>query len=150
MKYITDSYREGNLRKLADYLWMLPEEYQRFRMEVFSLAEVDGWKEPTTVCSLLEAHQCGSVGCAVGHGPLAGIGIEVFDKYEGLWNAYCDEVFIERSFDPEAWDWCFSSDWSRVDNTPQGAAKRILWLLDKGLPDDWESQMCGKAALCYV
>ena len=150
MKYVTDSYREGNLRKLADRLWMLPEEYQGFSMEVYFEPFVDGWDEPTTVCSLLEEYECGSVGCAIGHGPLAGIGVEVFDKHEGRWDLYCHEVFIDIRSDERAWKWCFAYEWSRVDNTPEGAAKRILWLLDKGLPDDWESQMCGKAALCYV
>ena len=150
MKYVTDSYREGNLRKLADYLLKLPEDYKEFGMGSYFKNENYEKDEPTTVCELLDQYRCGSVGCAIGHGPLAGIGIEVFDKYYGRFDIYCSEVFIDAKLDHRAWDWCFSDDWDYVDNTHQGAAKRILWLLDKGLPDNWEDQMYGTDELCYV
>ena len=47
------------------------------------------------------------------------------------------------------WDWCFSSRWADIDNTPTGAALRIEWLLNHGLPKDWRKQMVGEAPLCY-
>lgn len=153
MKYVTDSYREGNLRKLADGLSKLPEDYTKFTMADFVVDNGgwnDGFKYTSTLCALLDMHKCGTSGCAVGHGPLLGIGVEEFNDCEGAWGTYCQKVLINRVVDEEAWDWCFSSDWTHVDNTPHGAARRILWLLDKGLPEYWEEQMCGVEQLCYI
>ena len=82
------------------------------------------------------ATTCGSVGCAVGHGPYAGI--EKFD-YED-WHQYQDRVF---ELDEDNWLWCFSSGWELVDNTPEGAAERIDYMLQNGVPDNWEEQLHG-------
>ena len=37
-----------------------------------------------------------------------------------------------------------------VDNTPQGLAKRSRYLIEHGLPEDWEGQMRGRVPLCYL
>ena len=34
--------------------------------------------------------------------------------------------------------WCFDNSWESRDNTPQGASKRIKYLVKKGrTPNDW-------------
>jgi len=48
-----------------------------------------------------------------------------------------------------AWSWLFSDIWKDSDNTPHGAAKRILWLIQFGVPMDWAKQRDGNAPLCY-
>jgi len=47
------------------------------------------------------------------------------------------------------WAWCFDSTWKTTDNTPIGAALRIEWLLNHGLPENWMNQMYGEE-LCYM
>lgn len=39
--------------------------------------------------------------------------------------------------------------WYKVDNTPEGAAKRIEYLIEYGLPHDWRLMMEGAIPLCY-
>lgn len=75
---------------------------------------------------------CGSVGCAIGHGPYAGIP-KLPDED---WCSYSDRVF-GLAADLRAWDWCFSGAWVNIDNTPRGAAKRIRYLLANGRPPEW-------------
>jgi hypothetical protein len=48
-----------------------------------------------------------------------------------------------------AWQWCFGSAWATVDNTAHGAGRRILWMLDNGVPEDAERQRDGLAPLSY-
>lgn len=48
----------------------------------------------------------------------------------------------------EIW-WLCHVLWEKVDNTREGAALRIDYLLDTGLPEDWRDQMNGKSPLCY-
>ena len=46
--------------------------------------------------------------------------------------------------------WFFSDDWTEIDNTPTGAAARIEWYLQHGLPDNMSDQLDGIAPLCYI
>lgn len=53
-----------------------------------------------------------------------------------------------RAFGIEAgtptWDWCFSSAWASVDDTPAGAAKRLRYVAGNGgAPKDAIAQMLG-------
>lgn len=45
--------------------------------------------------------------------------------------------------------WMFSIHWTESDDTPTGAADRIIYLLTNGLPKNWEKQMKGIEELCY-
>lgn len=77
------------------------------------------------------AHTCKTAGCAVGFAPFAGIkkrNTEDFLEYS--------ERTLIADGDGEEWGWCFSSFWAVTDNSRLGAAKRIQYLLDKGLPRD--------------
>jgi hypothetical protein len=77
---------------------------------------------------------CETSGCAVGFAPFAGIEKTPFES----WNDYCKRTLIESTYD-DAWYWCFASDWSLIDNTREGAAKRIQYFLDNGVPRGFES-----------
>lgn len=108
-----------NLSKLKSYL-KKGELKARFNMAVFS--EIGRSGQIFT--------DCGSVGCAVGHGPYAGIK----KKPEENWNEYTERVFGFRvlqaiSAISSPWSWCFDSNWAEVDNTAFGAAIRIEYFL---------------------
>lgn len=134
-----NEYKEGNLRKLAAYL-LKGDLMAEFNMSRYSDCPSNGVTE------------CGTVGCAVGHGPYAGIP----KKKDETWEGYAYRCFLNwQNSDGDLgrgphWRWCFGGEWTYADNTPKGAAKRILWLLDKGLPDNWAEQMSCKEKLCYV
>lgn len=91
------------------------------------------------------ASACGTIGCLVGHGPMAGIKPRVGEN----WFDYSERCFIPDSLRGDEWLWCFAPEWESVDNTPEGGAKRILWMLNFGLPRDWLEQLDGVAPLCY-
>jgi hypothetical protein len=129
-----------NLEKLAAYLEKLPEDYTHFDMSVFFQR---GDFTRTYVDATL-AGDCGTVACAVGHGPVAGI---ILATESSGWTDYGEKAF-ELVFDE--WDWCFSSGWASVDNTPHGAAKRIRQLLDHGLPDNSRKQNWGEAPYMFA
>jgi hypothetical protein len=109
-----------NLEKLAAYL--SGELAADFDMYLFS----DNEHRDYAGC-------CGSVGCAIGHGPYAGI-----EKHSNdLWVEYSERAFGLDRYSKE-WRWCFSEAWSDVDNSPEGAAGRIRYYLECGLPKDWD------------
>lgn len=130
-----------NLQKMADYIRTIPQE--KFNMRFFRRHEE-------------VSHECGSVGCVLGH-------CTVLDKKPlpmlaqiVSWNSRrlidfvsWGESFTGISKRTGEWQWCFAGEWSEVDNTPEGAARRIEWLLEHGLPKDWDYQMCQITPLCY-
>jgi hypothetical protein len=72
-------------------------------------------------------------------------------EYECFYSYVC-RVFIDDNKSPfhlNAFYWLFGKLWSKIDNSPKGAAKRINIFLDKGLPDDWANQMLGIVKLEY-
>jgi hypothetical protein len=89
---------------------------------------------------------CGTVACAVGHGPAAGIplakaniktrrrkGVDVVTEID--FEAY-SKNFVP-GFLSYAFDWLFGGEWTGVDNHHWGAAARIRFYLDKnGVPAD--------------
>lgn len=129
-----------NLEKLATYLEQLPEGYEHFDMKYYFVAQGLRLASPDNE-SVLES--CGTVACAIGHGPAAGIPV----KSGELWVVYSERVF---ELSPSAWDWCFGEEWVRVDNTPQGAAKRIRHYITYGLPEDAEEQRLGETDYCCI
>lgn len=90
-------------------------------------------------------HTCGTVACA------AGWGTALFPPQAGEtdWRDYVKRVFgVELGFD-DTFVWLFGALWHQVDNTPTGAAARIEYYLEHGLPDNIYDQQSGKAPLCY-
>ena len=107
--------QRSNLEKLKNYL-LGPLQAD------FDMGTYDGMDD------------CGSVGCAVGHGPYAGI-----KKTENSWGRYADRVFgasdrVPATCNGRLYDYCFNSSWSSVDNTAVGAAERIETVLTRGIP----------------
>lgn len=103
-----------NLLKLANYL-------EGPLVAKFDMSTYDSYY------GVLSSTNCGTVGCALGHGPYAGIEKD----YDDSWGEYCD---INFDLSKSEWSWCFDSLWSLIDNTPIGASKRIKYLLSNGLP----------------
>ncbi len=112
-----EPFNRANLTMLADYLES-EKLRARFHMGQFQDGDIISWRD---------ALDCGTVGCAVGHGPYAGI---PKTTSEG-WGAYSMRVFIPSKSD-DAWMFCFDDVWAHIDNSPQGAAKRIRYLLKHG------------------
>lgn len=114
-----------NLEKLARFLWNLPEEdaTKRFDMKDFNT------RHGSPLSLVGDKEICETASCAVGWGPTAGI---LPTKEDSTWVDYCDNHICEGNT-PE-WYWMFSSAWREIDNTPKGAAKRIFWLLENGVP----------------
>lgn len=120
-----DGINRKNLQKLATFLAYgeLPKEV-KFNMARFCMK--DG--------AILDDEEitrpfCGTSACAVGFAPFAGI--RKFKK-ESFFDFSC-RAFIDNEERDEEWEWCFDAMWRLVDNTPKGAAKRIQYLLDKGI-----------------
>ena len=125
-----------NLIKLANGLLNDNRRRTRFTMAVYS---ADGGAGEMQI-------ECGSVGCAIGHAPFYGIEKNPSES----WFAYSRRTLINRSTDDSSESrWCFSGDWAPIDNTKTGAAQRIIYLLQYGLPDTWKSQMDGDTPICY-
>jgi hypothetical protein len=127
-----------NLTILANYLDTVSQV--NFDMRTFS-RDQDGDDIP------LEAHECGTVGCAIGHGPDAGLPFEPQDI--GDWVGYGERVFGLGTKNP-GWDWCFSASWAWIDNSPAGAAKRIRHLIEHGVPSDALGQRLGNNYLFAI
>ena len=120
-----------NLRKLANYLLNLPEGYEHFDMEHY-LDSHNYTKDGYCSNAIKLLPKCGTVACAAGHGPSAGI---TPNPREG-WDSYIQRVFRINEFG-EWWSWAFDSSWQEFDNTPHGAALRILYMLDFGVPEKY-------------
>lgn len=112
--------QEKNLRTLAEYL-LSDNLVAQFDMSKFT--EYSMWEEDTHL-------NCGTVGCAVGHGPYAGIR----KKKREDWIDYARRVF-GCSEDNNLFVWAFSGSWVTYDNTAKGAAKRILYAIEYGVPE---------------
>ena len=122
-----------NLLILADYLESLPADYKHFGMELYiNLVTPADRKQYALRNGGLEKYGCGTVACAVGHGPSAGFlfledEIDSFD--EPKWFQYCERVF---GIEPYSYlfDFMFGSEWESVDDTHYGAAARIRYTRD--------------------
>lgn len=147
---------EANLRQLAAHLLSLPEGYESFDISSFVKIKVED--RSGIVIKTLDLDevtpevytQCGTVACAVGHAPLAGLdcsgAVDWWELSENLFG------MGGESFE---WSWCFSADWAYRDNTPQGAGKRIIFMLDNAdfsHLDHWKmlEMQDGEIPLCYV
>ena len=124
-----------NLKLLADYLLALPEDYQHFDMGSWH----DDYEFPIDAYLESTSH-CNTAGCAVGHAPYVQGLPKPYDD-EG-WCEYSERIFDLDEYSAE-WKWCFDFRWEYVDNTPHGAAKRILQLISTGLPDSSSKQRYG-------
>jgi hypothetical protein len=122
-----------NLQKMADYIRTIPQD--RFDMWTYRHGQ-----EKTA--------ECDSVACIIGHcTKLDAEPLPVGANGNIDFETWCDR-FTELDSD-NCWIWCFNGRWKYVDNTSEGAALRIEWLLKHGLPENWYEQLWGIEPLCY-
>jgi len=123
-----------NLLRLAQYLDTLPTDYSHFDMKFYvQNGGIQGGFDPINISHLSD---CGTVACAVGHAPSIP-GLEAAPRER--WDGYVSRVFGIRTEEyDEEFLFMFGSGWADVDNTPAGAAKRIRYFLNHGVPDDFD------------
>jgi hypothetical protein len=129
-----------NLLKLAAYLDALPADYEEFCMSDYNRDNHSNAPHYRSLNPRERQYGCGTVACAVGHGPAAGI--RVHGDYG--WDDYCFRVFgvsdeLGMYQDDDSFDYMFGTNWTRYDNTPHGAAERIRTYVSLGgqTPDGW-------------
>ena len=131
-----------NLLKLADFLENNVTQ-EMFNMDSYRMHE-------NGACTQFYSKtECGTVGCALGWSPLIE-GLEFTDaeynvnsKDYSFYN-YCDRVFNlddNSNYRSPQWDFLFSAEWTKFDNTPKGAANRIKFLVSEGVPSDFENEL---------
>ena len=118
-----------NLITLADYLYNLPDDYERFEMKFFYCSNViQDIIQPQEVN---RSRSCGTAACAIGHIPNA-LPEEFKDfikEYRYLnWYGVSEYVLEMMSYN-KYWEFLFGAEWTEIDNTPKGAAKRIYYVL---------------------
>ena len=126
-----------NLSRMADYIETVLQ--RNFNMRRFRTGQ-------------RTAHECGSVGCVIGHCtildkrplPILRSGDIDFDEWSEHFTG------LDWFYDKDEWAYLFSSDWETIDNTPTGAAKRIRYLIENGLPRNSYKQILGSAPLSYL
>jgi len=123
-----------NLQKAADYIKTIPQEM--FDMGTFREGQTTN-------------KECDSVGSVLGHCTVLDPNILRFRSNDVINFEKWSESFFELGYYSYEWDWCFCSVWKYVDNTPIGASKRIQYLIDHGLPKNWNEQIDGFDKLCY-
>ncbi len=140
-----------NLRKVAMFIKDIPQDH--FDMSIYRKNE----QEEVTP-------ECNTVGCTLGHATVLNkrlfnsikkrlngeLGRVSFSSILSEWTEKWLGISGQVGHDLDTWTFLFAWQWSRVDNTPQGAAKRILYYLENGLPTDGTRQMLGINPLCYT
>jgi hypothetical protein len=147
-KNMLSEEQRSNLEKLATYLESLPPDYNHFDMSFYAdhSGDCDLLDDPLVLDAIDPEgflSNCGTVACAVGHGPAAGILMlpsEIKLLKSGgnfAWGKYVGRAFIGYDFDmrTDAFDFLFASGWSASDNSHYGAAARIRYFLENGVPD---------------
>jgi hypothetical protein len=118
-----------NLTKLRDFLGGVSRD--RFEMSSFMGNEDYSFE----IQQRKKIHQCGTAACAVGYGPSAGVRV---GKDDQTWQHYSARVF-GYTVNGDDWEYMFSGSWDSYDNTPEGAAKRIGYVIEHGgAPAGWD------------
>lgn len=137
--------RRARLDKLATYLESLPKRYRHFGMAEFVGGVADGDALIRYAAENGGVTSCGTVACAVGHGPAAGVLAPlsvvkkfqkarcIFERADG-WFAYARLFVGPETGCKSAFEWCFGGSWVSHDDGHRGAAARIRYLLDQGSP----------------
>lgn len=116
-------YQKKNLRKLSKGL-KNRDFPGSFDMTYFLVGKWDVSVYPANLSD------CNTVGCALGWGTLI-----VKDRMRReSYIKYASRVFGMR-LGSSAYYWLFDQRWANIDNTPEGAAARIDWYLENGVPE---------------
>ena len=140
--WITAEQR-SNLERLADYLSALPDTCGKFDMATYCEGAVNAYDAVEAAEAL--AASCDTVACAAGHGPSAGVAAEDGEA----WDTYVGRAFGADDREDKLYIWIFAPEWEVIDNTANGAAARIRYFLEHGLPENYHQQWQGEAPLCY-
>lgn len=132
------------LVKLAAYLESLPVDYEHFGMALWFQGD-DEEAEAQYALKNGGVASCGTVACAVGHGPAAGIlvprsMVQRDGEYIDVdWGAYAGRFIGDWAWGSPGrplFNWLFEDEWARIDDTHWGAAARIRYLLANGSPPE--------------
>lgn len=116
-----------DLHELTDFHWEnleLLETYLsgelRTRFSMVDFTDAGNWHDHCLTC--------GTVGCAVGHGPFAGVP----KNSEESWMEYSFRCFVPGTFSCRngLWEYLFHGDWRHGESTAIQAADRIRRVLD--------------------
>ncbi len=132
-----EEQHKTNLLKMADYIETIPQE----------LFDMGGWREDGDKYS----HECKSIGCVLGHCTI--LDTDPLPKHfdDSIDFRKWSEEFtgINSEYGSEEWKYLFDADWDSIDNTPTGAAKRIRYFVENGLPTNWDDQLYYGDELSY-
>lgn len=142
--------QRANLLKLAEYLESLPPSYKHFDMTDYAYHKgTHDLPLPPDVMAATRPVEflsdCGTVACAAGHGPAAGIKLRSDELgrrgsrfVDVRWVAYIERAFGIDAFTP-TFGFLFGGDWREADNHHYGAAARIRFFLSDNdfEGDDW-------------
>ena len=129
-----------NLYTLAAYLFDYKAPARKFDMGQYCIHA-----EHRTIILPMDAaevfNECKTIACAVGHGPMAGVpvpeslllGYKKIMQWrgeKGFWCEYASRAFGVGNYDDPLAKRFFSAAWVNEDNSPKGAAQRILHFLE--------------------
>lgn len=117
-KIVLESYGYNvvNLRRMALYISTLKQE--QFDMRTFR----DGQEK---------FRHCDSVGCVIGHCTALDDPKNIIRDKDGyIMFSNWSETFTGLNMRCKEYEWCFGTIWATIDNTPDGASKRILYFLE--------------------
>jgi hypothetical protein len=139
--------QQENYVALAKHLVMLVAEGERHERASFDIGEtaLDLMTGDELQPDQTAAHEgplaCGVLGQAARAGIKAAPGETWLDYQVRVLGAVRDSPLE---------DWLLSRVWRRTDDTPDGAAMRLIYVLDYGVPGDWEAIMHGQAESDYL
>lgn len=126
----------NNLMRLARGLLALPEYAPQFSMRAFRSEPGEPHLTLTSWTSTgpyaTAEPPCGTVACAVGYAP-AILNVPMPEFEESAWKM--NQGWMEFSYrtlgslPSGLWEWCFDGSWRGIDNTPHGAAARIVHMI---------------------
>lgn len=139
--------QQENFVALAKHLVLLVVEGERYERAEFDISETA--LDLTTGDQLLPdqvgAHD-GPLACGVlGHAVRAGLKALPGET----WRDYQARV-LGAEFDSPLEDWLTSVWWRKTDGTADGAAMRLMYVLDYGVPGDFEAIRDGQAESDYL
>ena len=143
-KSLLDEEALDNIQELADHLKTvaLSLKSNYFDADVVKF----GMRHFVNEAKFTQDNVCHSSACAVGHFAVMrgyeynhdGIGSIDDDDFVDWSDFSEDYIGISQSGDQEIiWDWLFSCRWSELDDKPLGAAARIEYFLEHGVPKDF-------------
>lgn len=96
---------------------------------------------------------CKTVGCVIGHAASIGIGTSDLKACNFNYDLYAHKAFgasLLCFVENPLYDFVFAYQWYCRDNSSAGAAKRIYYALEHGVPENHRKQRCGIDTLCYL